>query len=101
MCCSCHIVVKGVASACTKNNMLCSRATLHYIVHDQCSQQNLPSKVLPFVMSSLASLTCPATPGRTAARKSMLIAGFPGSSNKVEGVLPRFLPGGRTFCQGL
>ena len=61
----------------------------------QCSQQNLPSKVLPFVMSSLASLTCSATPGKTAARRKMPFAGFPGSSNKVEGVLPRAL----RFCR--
>ena len=34
-------------------------------------------------------------------REKMLIACFPASSNKVEGLLPRVLPGGRTFCQGL
>ena len=44
--------------------------------------------VLPFVMSSPASLACSATPGKTAAREKMPIAGLPGSSNKVEGVLP-------------
>ena len=66
-----------------------------------CSRQNLPSKVLPFVMSSLVSLKCSATPGKAAAFEKKPIPGFPGSSNKVEGVLPRVLPGGRTFCQGL
>ena len=49
----------------------------------QCSQQNLPSKVLPFVVSSPASLTCCATPGKTAAHKKMPIASVPGSSNKA------------------
>ena len=69
--------------------------------HIQCSRQNLPSKVLPFVMSSPAFLTCSAPPGKSAACNKMPIAGFPGSSNKVEGILPRVLPGGRTFCQRL
>ena len=67
----------------------------------QCSQQNLPSKVLPFVMYSPASLACSATPGKTAAREEVLMAGFPGSTNKAEGVLPGVLPVGRTFCQRL
>ena len=67
----------------------------------QCARQNLPSKVLPFIMSSLASLTCSATPGKPAACKRKPIPGFPGSSSKVEGVLPRVLPGGRTYRQGL
>ena len=67
----------------------------------QCSRQNLPSKVLRFVMSLPASLTCSATPGKTAARSKMPTAGFHGSSNKVEGVLARVLPVGRTFCQRL
>ena len=65
--------------------------------HPQCSRQNLPSKVMP----SPSSLTCSATPDRTAACKKMPIAGFPGSSYKVEGVLLRVLPVGRTFCQRL
>ena len=58
-------------------------------------------------MSSLAFLACSATSGRTAACEKKPIAGFPGSSNKVEGVLPRVLPHGRTilplalrFCRG-
>ena len=71
------------------------------MLQPQCSRQNLPSKVLPFVMSSPASLTCSATPGKPAAREKMPSAGFHGSSNQVEGVLPRVLPVGRTFCQRL
>ena len=52
-------------------------------------------------VSSSASLTCSATPGKSAARIKMPIAGFHGSSNKVEGILPRVLLAGRTFCQRL
>ena len=63
----------------------------------QGTRQNLPSKVLPFVMFSLASLTCSATPGKTAAREEKPIAGLPGPNDKVEGVLPRVLPSGRTL----
>ena len=70
-------------------------------LHPQGSRQNLPSKVLPFVMSSPASLTCSASPGGIAARRKLPIAGLFGSSNKVEGVLPRVLPAGRTFCHRL
>ena len=72
---------------------------------EQCSRQNLPSKVLPSVMSSLASLTCSTTPGKTAACKKKPIPGFPSSNNKVEGVLPRVLswqnplPRALRFCR--
>ena len=47
-------------------------------------------------MSSLASLTCSATSGKIVACEKKPIAGFPGSSDKVEGVLPRVLPHGRS-----
>ena len=44
---------------------------------DQCLRQNYPSKVLPCVMSSLASLTCTATPSKTLAVERRCSPPFP------------------------
>ena len=70
-------------------------------VRDAVFTAEPPQQVSAFVMSSRASLTCSATRGKPAAGSKMLVASFPGSSNKVEGVLPRVVPVGRTFCQRL
>lgn len=58
------------------------------------------SEVPPFVMFSLVSLTCSATSGKTVARTKKPIASSPGSSNNVEGDLPRVLPVGTTTADG-
>ncbi len=67
----------------------------HQVHVHQYLRQNHLSEVLPSVMSSLACLTSSANNGKSAAREQRPMAGFPGSSGKVEGVLPRDLPDGR------
>jgi hypothetical protein len=47
--------------------------------------------ILPFVMTSCASLPCSATSGKIAAHQKKPIAGFPGSSDKNR----------KVFCQEL
>ena len=85
-------IVLPVSKACTQE-----LTAVLSVADSQGTRQNLPGKVLPFVMFSLASLTCSATPGQTAAREEKPIAGLPGPNDKVEGVLPRVLPSGRTL----
>ena len=61
--------------------------------------QNFHSNdILPFFLTSCASLSCSAAYGKTAAHQKKPIAGFPGSGNKQEGVLPGVEPAGRMFC---
>ena len=78
----------------------CYTGTTSCKLHRHCQggrQYNL-NGILPFVMTSCASPPCSATSGKIAAHHNKPTAGFPGSSNKQEGVLPGVKPNGRMFC---
>ena len=54
--------------------------------------------ILPFVSTSCASLPCSASYGKIAAQQKKPTAGFHGSGDKQESVLPGVNPAGRMFC---
>ena len=68
------------------------------MLHQQGERQYYFYGVEPSVMTSCACLPCSAAFGKIAAHQKKPIAGFPGSSNKQEGVLPAIKPVGRRLC---
>ena len=66
--------------------------------HAQGGRQHDFNGILSFVMTSCASLPCSAADGKIVAHQKKPIAGFPGSGNRQESVLPGVKPAGRMFC---